>query len=501
MTDLKSLFSASACCIITVMLCFTGIVCSESSPLSSEERRALPSKDNEAIPPPTDYIHRPILEFFTGLSCPSCMSGPHPDVERLWDENADDPAQPFTYVAFHELNGGGVDDLATEESRDRMRHYQPGVSGTPDAEFDGGYIELGGLYGGTLNYNTAANAIDDSSQRYEQNTNPVHPLQSLRTDFKYVELFVDQIYIGDAIAINVQVRYLGSSAIMPFGQLRGSLYVFMVEDGVEAVSTVEDKVVNNRNVFRGYAIEGQDFTISDGDRYTTTVEWDIPDAKIPIRPGNITAVAAVYDIDDTSSEEGNQGNIAQVPRCIQSATPASTAYDRENDLPVISNIEVNYDGALEVRARLDDSDGISLAYVHYNFEAANATSWDYVEMNLTGEEICDDNGVCYAYGNSTSTGNMEMEEGKTIYYFITAYDGSGVEYGGLGAGSKTPVYGYTASGVRDKATGDRRFSIKTVWWALGICLVIILVSLFVFLGIRARKMKAASKTKKYQQFG
>ena len=24
-------------------------------------------------PPPSGYIHRPILEFFTGLSCSSCM--------------------------------------------------------------------------------------------------------------------------------------------------------------------------------------------------------------------------------------------------------------------------------------------------------------------------------------------------------------------------------------------------------------------------------------------
>jgi len=48
-------------------------------------------------------------------------------------------------VVFHELNGGGVDDLNTEEATARMRFYQPGLSGTPDVQFDGGYIEIGGF--------------------------------------------------------------------------------------------------------------------------------------------------------------------------------------------------------------------------------------------------------------------------------------------------------------------------------------------------------------------
>src|SRR5512137_1173169 len=64
---------------------------------------------SDVMPVPGGYRHRPVVEFFTGLSCPSCMGGPHPDMEKLWEENGYDPQQDFTYVVFHELNGGGED--------------------------------------------------------------------------------------------------------------------------------------------------------------------------------------------------------------------------------------------------------------------------------------------------------------------------------------------------------------------------------------------------------
>ncbi|MDP7265402.1 MAG: hypothetical protein QGH39_07565, partial [Candidatus Thermoplasmatota archaeon] len=437
-------------------------------------------KGSSYYPAPSGYRHRPLVEFFTGLSCPSCMNGPHQDMEKLWDEKSEDPEQPFNFVVFHELNGGGVDDLATEDSKERMRHYQPGVSGTPDSEFDGGYVELGGMTGGTLNYNTASQALDDSTERYKRTINPLRPLQSLNNNFKYIDLFVDQIYNGDSYAVNVQVHYLGSNALLPLEQLQGSLYVFMMEENVEAYSTVEESMVVNRNVFRDYAIKGQEFTLSNDEVFITTVEWDIPEAKIPIRPGNLTAVAAVYDLDDTSSQEGNQGNNAQVPRCIQSATPASTAFDRGNDIPVISKVNTVVDGKVNVNAKIDDSDGISKAVMLYNFEAPNATQWSYAEMNLTGEEVCDDAGVCYAYGDSTATATIEGADSGNIYIMILAYDGSGIESGGLGAEGRSSIYDFTITVGASGGKSDGQFSMESIIWILGILFVVI-ISFFLYI--------------------
>ncbi|MDP6442077.1 MAG: hypothetical protein QF482_05720, partial [Candidatus Poseidoniia archaeon] len=39
---------------------------------------------------PNDWTHRPIMEYFTGLSCPPCMSI-QPDVSTLWQEFREDP--------------------------------------------------------------------------------------------------------------------------------------------------------------------------------------------------------------------------------------------------------------------------------------------------------------------------------------------------------------------------------------------------------------------------
>ncbi len=436
-------------------------------------------------PAPPNYRHRPLVEFFTGLSCPSCMNGPHPEMEAIWEENRDDPEQPFAYVVFHELNGGGVDDLATEETRERMRHYQPGVSGTPAAEFDGGYIQLGGLTGGSLSGPAAEGAIEDCTTRYQRSINPVHPLQSLRNDFKYVELFIDQVFTGTGFAVSVEARYLGSNAVLPIDSLRASLCVFMVEDGVEAYSTVEDSFVVNGNVFRGYAVKNREFTLSRDESFRMAAEWEIPDSKVPVRPGNISAVAALFDLDDTASEDGNRGNSAQVPRCIQSATPVSTAFDRENDLPVIGEIGFSSSGAdISVEARIEDSDGISKAFVLYNYHGSNATSWEFREMNLSGEEICDDSGVCYAYGDGTASTTISPSGGDTLYLMILAYDGSGAEHGSLGAEARSGIFSFTPV-VSDKDDEDRSsLDIGTMGWILGGALLVVLVSVLM---VRARK--------------
>ena len=77
-------------------------------------------------PPPEGYIHRPLIEFFTGLSCPSCMgSGPNDEspekvVHETWLEGEEEPSAPFSTIVFHELNGGGVDDLNNDEATARI---------------------------------------------------------------------------------------------------------------------------------------------------------------------------------------------------------------------------------------------------------------------------------------------------------------------------------------------------------------------------------------------
>ncbi|MBU4189385.1 MAG: redoxin domain-containing protein [Candidatus Thermoplasmatota archaeon] len=399
-------------------------------------------KDNNSNPPyavPEGYMHRPIVEFFTGLGCPSCMGGPHQDMDKLWEENRDNPAQPFTFVAFHLQSGKGGDDLAIDESLERARHYQPGISFTPDAEFDGGYIKL---TGSDITYDSANDAIEDCKTRYEPDI--TNPLETITNDFKFVDLRVDQVFTGDGFAVSVSVQYLGQATglHLPNEPLRGSLYVFMVEDDVTAYSTALEKDVLNSNVFRGYAIKDEEFTLQKDEVYDTTVVWEIPDTVIPITPYKITAVAAVFDLDDTTSQEGAQGNKAHTPRCVQSATPSSTAFDENNDVPTFTEIKERFDGKIKISAKIDDKDGISRAFVLYNKDGKNSTNWAYAEMQVSGDEICDDSGVCYAYTNTVAEASIPAEEGEKIYYIILAYDGHGVN-GSTGEG-KTDIMSYTA---------------------------------------------------------
>ena len=424
---------------------------------------------------PSNYRHRPIIEFFTGLSCPACMSGPHQDFDKLWVENSENPEQPFTFVVFHELNGGGVDDLANDDTKARMQYYQPGVAGTPDAEFDGGYIKLGGLSTNSISYNSASQAVEDCKNRYKRSINPLHPLQSLRNEFKFVELFIDQVFTGEGFAVSVSVRYLGMDTLVSLQNLRASLYVFMIEDNVEAYSKALDENVINHNVFRGYAISDQEFTLDVDETYTTTVEWKIPEITVPIKPGDITAVAAVYDLDDTNSENGNSGNDAQVPRCIQSATPKSTAYDKNNDVPVVSKVELDYHGELKINAELDDANGISKAFVLYTINAENSTSWSFEEMEISGEEVCDDSGVCYAYSDSIATGSIPLETGETIYLIFLVYDGAGVESGGLGAQGKSGLYNYTSFGKSQAGLAGGLFSLEVIGVVIAICFFLFII--------------------------
>ncbi|MGQ9583369.1 MAG: hypothetical protein ACUVV6_07655 [Thermoplasmatota archaeon] len=407
------------------------------------------------VPAPAGYRHRPSIEFFTGLSCPSCMGGPHQDMERIWEEGGYRPEQEFTYIAFHELNGGGVDDLNNEEATERMRFYQPGISGTPDAEFDGGYIELGGMYGGTLSYDAAQRALEDCKSRASAALNPLHPLQSLRSGFKYVRLGVRQVFDGSGFAVMVSAEYLGTSAIIETQALNGILYVFMVEDNVTAFSKVKGSDVLNHNVFRGYGIEAEAFSLRSGESRDFVGRWEIPrDLKVPVKPGDVGAVAVVYDADDTSSEEGNQGNPNRVPRAIQSATPLSTAYDAQNDVPTASDVRLSEaSGKVRLTAALEDADGIASGFAVYNTQAPNATNWSVAALSITGEECEGD--TCTVYRNAQGSATLEAGPGRRLFIILLLYDGNGtqgrVELMNLSAGSPGP--GPSNAGLSPAAVG------------------------------------------------
>ena len=402
-----------------------------------------PSAEDGPTAIPSDFRgHRPLLEFFTGLSCSVCMEGPHQETEEMYQGIRDDESVPWNYVVFHELNGGGEDGLNNEDATDRMRYYQPGVSGTPSIEVDGGWHTLGGFYG-VDSISTSSNqaALDAATDRYNPTFDPRHPMQVLRNDFKFVNLEVSQHLEGDMWVVMVKVHYLGMDRLLIEEDLRGSLYVFMVEDDVTAWSAVEDDYVLNHNVFRGYAenLIAREFTMSPGDEMTYAGEWPIPEivvdpneeypdgTPVPIKTMDITAVAALYDLDDTTSGNGVNGNPNPVPRCIQSATPKSTAHDLSNSAEPVGDVTVTADGAtLSFDAKIDDPDGVASAAVHFTTEGADGTYWTPVELKVTGEEVCDDEGLCYAYSDASATAEYELEDPvDEIWYVVTYSDGLG----------------------------------------------------------------------------
>ena len=441
-----------------------------------------PSVEDGPTAIPSDFRgHRPLLEFFTGLSCPSCMGGPHPETEEMYANIRDDESVPWNYVVFHELNGGGEDGLANDGSYNRMRYYQPGVSGTPSIEVDGGWHTLGGMYG-VDDISTSSNqvALDDATDRYNPSFDPRHPLAVIRNDFKFVNLEVSQHLENNDWVVMVKVNYLGMDRLLIEEDLSGSLYVFMVEDDVTAWSKVEDDYVLNHNVFRGYAMEGMEFTMSPGDEMTYAGVWTIPDivvdpneeypegTPVPIKTMDITAVVAVYDLDDTNSGNGVNGNPNPVPRCIQSATPKSTAHDLSNSAEPVGDVTVTADGAtLSFDAKIDDPDGVASAAVHFTTEGPEGVYWIPVMLKVTGEEVCDDEGVCYAYSDASATAEYELEEAvDEIWYVVTYSDG-------LGAMGKTEVL-YTEVNAAVVADGGTSLGGSTY---LVVLMIVILAAL------------------------
>lgn len=366
---------------------------------------------------PNGWTHRPIMEQFTSLGCPPCM-GIDPDVAKLWKEFREDPAVPVTFVSFHQINGGSDDEFASQEAKDRYTHYS--VQGTPDAQFDGGYIEE--LGGGDGTYDTYKDHYFESGER----------------DVKPTELRVWQEFKEDRFVFTVNLTYLGDGGIsnpLDPDTLDSSVYLFVVEDDIMAWSSVEEKEVMTHNVFRETAMHNTQVELLPGETWTNEVEWVIPETIMypsghedhdgneqegehpiltPINPAEISVVAVVYDNDDTSrtTTSGKTGNAADTPRAANSATPESTAYDEQNEPPKVVSYDENLNGNVaEVSALLEDEDGIGSAYVIYNFHNG---SYDNEAWGVMPMEIDE---------NNLATASIEFNSGDPVWYRILLVDG------------------------------------------------------------------------------
>ena len=366
---------------------------------------------------PNGWTHRPLMEQFTSLGCPPCM-GIDPDVAQLWKEFRTDPAQPVTFVSFHQINGGSDDEFASQQAKDRYNHYS--VQGTPDAQFDGGYIEE--LGGGDGTYETYKDHYFECGER----------------DVKPTELRVWQEFREDRFVFTVNLTYLGEGGFsLPTDpdQLDSSVYLFVVEDDIMAWSSVEEKEVMTHNVFRETAMHNVQVVLQPGETWNNEVEWVIPDTIMypsghedhdgnpqegehpiltPINPAKISVVAVVYDNDDTSrtTSSGKTGNAADTPRAANSATPQTTAYDEQNEPPKVVGYEENLNGNLaEISATLEDEDGIGSAYVIYNFHngSYDNESWGVMPMEI------DETNVAKA--------SIEFADGDPVWYRILLVDG------------------------------------------------------------------------------
>ncbi len=426
--------------ILGVGLIFTLFLLSFGTSAAAPEAEELPVAESTNAPTehPNGWTHRPVLEHFTGLSCPPCMSGAHPDAMRLWEEEGYAEGNPWNYVEFHELNGGGEDELMTDDSRERMRYYQPGVAGTPDLEADGGYVQLGGSHGSTAdaNYDDMKQALIDSGER---------------DAIKMVNVNVGSMYDGTYFKIMVEIEYVENNELfipspeqpLPDDTLNGLLHVFMIEDNVTAWSKSLDEYVTTHNVFREYGMQDKEFQLEPGESLNGDnafyAEWEVPTTmiidgeevpiQVPVNPANVIPVAVVYDLDDTSSgrgdgSENNDGGDGDgTPRALNSATPASTAYDLESEPPTIELMPAtSSNGNIQINAQIDDDSGeLAGAYVAYRAVGDNDSQWNYKPLSIEGEECHGD--VC-TLGSGEAYAVLNIDDSQQVEYSIMAYDGN-----------------------------------------------------------------------------
>jgi len=423
------------------------IALSFCTPCSSglvEESGDFGTKDSDRTYP-NSWTHRPLVELFSSLSCTFCMNYADPAMDQVIHDVEGDESNPYNVIVFHQTNGGeGDDPFHTEQSKSRMTdHY--GQTGTPNAQFDGNYRYVGG--GGESNYQDYVDAISESGPRDGDDGE----------DFKIVDLDIYSEFIGSEsedmagqFKLTVDVTYHGLAGPESYEQqmgledtdLDGTLYVFMVEDGVPAYSSYLDAVWNNRMVFREYGIQDESIQLAKGETTTISAVWEVPttqidgdgesgDIKIPINPGRIIPIAAVFDLDDDSSGGKNNDpsdDTIPAPRAIQSATPQSTKYDKpDRDVPEIKTKTEKYlDDGFEIQTTFEADEGIGNSYILYNYESSNYNgSWATDEMKIEGEEVCDEEtGICYAYSGATGTSVLPYSGESPIYYQILFVDGN-----------------------------------------------------------------------------
>ncbi len=481
---MKTHFAAIGIMLLFVLSSFAAIGGSGST--DSGTYIGNPSSSENSLELSNGWTHRPVVEHFTGLSCPPCMNGAHPDLTRLWEESGYTDEQPWNYIEWHELNGGGEDDLATEDTRARMRFYQPEVSGTPCADIDGGFVEAGGSHVQTssCSYDYVKAALEDSGNRDE-------------TDMKMVDIEVYTDFDAETrtFSIDVTVTYVADQETGdPFHdpRLNGILSVFMLEDFVTAWSKTLGEYALCRNVFREYAIEDQAFTIvQPGMNEAFHAEWEIPetmvdpdgneiDIMIPINPLNVYPLAAVFDDDDRSSggEDRNTDGDSHrgSPRSLQSATPKTTAYDKGNEKPeiVLPTPEL-FEANLTVLAEIsDDSGDPDNSYLVWRpTQEANNTEehWQIVEMEQTG-----------AYWE----GIIQVDETSRITYGVMTFD---VE----GAPSVTDFQYYpAATSAPQKDSGDDGFPIEYVAGGIGVIGLVSAMMVLPGMSRRKKEREAAS---------
>ena len=232
---------------------------------------------------PNGWTHRPLVELFTSLSCVFCMSYADPAMDEVLHDIEGDSSVPYHIVYFHQPNGGAGDDpFHTEDSNARMRdHY--GQTGTPNAQFDGNYRYEGG--GSESNYDDYKAELEDSGPRDGDDGE----------DFKIVDLDIYSEFIGSStegevgtFKVRVDMTYHGLAGPESWEQqagledtnLDGTLYVFMVEDDVTAWSSYLEQDWVNMRVFRGYAIEGEEFTLQKDEAATYEAVWKVPTTQV-----------------------------------------------------------------------------------------------------------------------------------------------------------------------------------------------------------------------------
>ena len=381
--------------------------------------------------------------------------GIDPDVAKLWKEFREDPSEPVTFISFHQTNGGSSDDeFVSQESKDRYNYYS--VQGTPDAQFDGGYIEE--LGGGDGTYDTYRDHYFESGER----------------DVKPTELRVWQEFREDHFIFTINLTYLGEGGFnLPTDPdiLDSSVYLFVVEDDIMAWSSVEGGEVMTHNVFRETALHNEQVELQPGETWSSEIEWTIPETIMypsghedrdgnpqegehpiptPINPAKVSVVAVVYDNDDTSrtTSAGKTGNSADTPRAANSATPKSTAYDEQNEPPKVVDYEENLVGnTAEVSAMLEDEDGIGSAYVIYNFHNGSYDDEAWGVVPMTVDE------------NNKATASIQFNSGDPVWYRILLVDGKN----GFAASEAKQFEGTGRSSDGEKAPG---FGIFTVTVAL-----------------------------------